>query len=584
MIFFGTLSLRSRKPRGAVFAEPPERKEHRMIEWDKQPVEADVLVAGGGIGGLMAAISAAEKGVRVVVAEKANTMRSGSGATGNDHFLCYISEIHGADMNFCIRVAQDSVLGKFNDTSLVVRLFEQAFDRVQDWERWGIPMKPTGKWEFTGHAFPERPRLWLKYAGSEQKKILTNEARKRGVRIENHLVITEAITRDGELIGAVGISTREEKPAVKIFRAKSLVLATGCATRLYPPISPGMLFNIAPCPSNAGGGRAMAYRAGATLVNMEIPNRHAGPKYFSRYGKATWIGVFTDPAGKPIGPFVQKPTKELGDITADIWNSVFSDMSKSGKGPVYMDCTSTTEEDLAYMMWGLEHEGLTSMLDYMKEEGIDLRKHWVEFTRYEPFLTGRGIEINLQAETTIPGLYAVGDEVGNLRASISGAATYGWIAGKSAADRAKRIGEFQKAEENPLFPERIRFYSSILQRESGPTWQEANWALQQIMNDYAGDIRTETLMRAGLKYLRDLKEKVRTELTANNSHTLIRGLETIDLIECGEAIFLTALERKETCPPHVRLDFPFTNPLLQDRCLTICKQNDQPMIQWRDRR
>ena len=50
---------------------------------------------GGGIAGLMAAISAADQGVSVMVAEKANTKRSGSGATGNDHFCCYIPEIHG---------------------------------------------------------------------------------------------------------------------------------------------------------------------------------------------------------------------------------------------------------------------------------------------------------------------------------------------------------------------------------------------------------------------------------------------------------------------------------------------------------
>ena len=61
-----------------------------MIEIDKEVIETDVLVVGGGIAGLMAAINAADQGVRVVVAEKANTKRSGSGATGNDHFVCYI--------------------------------------------------------------------------------------------------------------------------------------------------------------------------------------------------------------------------------------------------------------------------------------------------------------------------------------------------------------------------------------------------------------------------------------------------------------------------------------------------------------
>jgi succinate dehydrogenase/fumarate reductase flavoprotein subunit len=410
--------------------------------------------------------------------------------------------------------------------------------------------------------------------------------KKRGARIENHLPLTEVITKDGEVIGAIGISIKDEKPVVKLFRTKCVVLATGTANRLYPPVSPGWIFNTAFCPSDTGSGRAMAYRAGGKLVNMEIPNTHAGPKYLARCGKATWIGVYKDPYGKPVGPFVQKPTRELGDITADVWNSVFTDYHKSGRGPVYIDCTNTSKEDLEYMMWGLEHEGNTAMLHYMAEEGIDLRKHCIEFMKYEPFLIGsRGIEIDTSAETNIKGLYAAGDEVGNFRADIAGAATFGWIAGKSAAERAVKVKKFDKAENNVLVKDRTKFYTEILERKSGPSWKEANLALQQIMNDYAGiTVRSETLLKAGLKYLRDLKGKVLTTLAAENSHTLMRGLETIDLIECGETIFLTALERKETRGLHIRSDFPFTNPLLQDRFLTIRQEKGKVQLEWRDRK
>ena len=105
------------------------------------------------------------------------------------------------------------------------------------------------------------------------------------------------------------------------------------------------------------------------------------------------------------------------------------------------------------------------------------------------------------------------------------------------------------------------------------------------MNDYAGvEVRSETLLKAGLKYLRDLKRKAVTSLTADNSHTLMRCLETLDLMECGEVIFQTALERKETRGMHRRSDFPFTNPLLQDKFLTIKKVDDQAHMEWRDKR
>ena len=86
------------------------------------------------------------------------------------------------------------------------------------------------------------------------------------------------------------------------------------------------------------------------------------------------------------------------------------------------------------MMWGLKNEGNTAMLDYMAAEGIDVRKHRVEFMQYEPFLIGsRGIKIDQEAETNVAGLYAAGDDVGNFRADLSGAATSEWIAGKSAS-------------------------------------------------------------------------------------------------------------------------------------------------------
>lgn len=556
-----------------------------MIKIDKTPMETDLLVAGGGIAGLMAAISAADQGASVVIAEKANTRRSGSGATGNDHFCCYIPEVHGDDIESILWEDLHSLHGDFQDVSLARKFLEQSFDRVMEWDSWGISMKPKGKWDFSGHAFPGRPRIFLKYAGHNQKEVLTREAKKRGVRIENHLPLVDVITKDGEIIGAVGISTKDDNPVLKIFRTKCVLLSTGSATRLYPSTTPGWMFNIAFCPSDTGSGRAMAYRAGAKLVNMEIPNRHAGPKYLARCGKATWIGVYRDPHGKPVGPFVTKPTKELGDITADVWNTVFTDKHRSGEGPVYIDCTTIDQEDLDYMMWGLEEEGNTGMLNYMAEEGIDVRKHRIEFRQYEPFLIGsRGIEIDINGETNVKGLYAAGDEVGNFRADISGAAIWGWIAGKSAADRAKAVTGFQDVDESNLVEGRSRFYSEIIARESGPTWKEANLALQQIMNDYAGvDVRSETLLNAGLKYLRDLKEKAVNSMTADNSHTLMRCLEALDLMQCGEVIFLTALERKETRGMHKRSDFPFTNPLLQDKFLTIKKTDGQVHMEWREK-
>ncbi|MBW1775509.1 MAG: FAD-binding protein [Deltaproteobacteria bacterium] len=519
-----------------------------MIDIDKDPVQADVLVAGGGIAGLMAGIHAADTGASVIVAEKANTKRSGCGATGNDHFQCYIPEVHGDDMRPILKEYLASQVGGFSDLDLAVTFLENSSARVRDWDSWGISMRPQGHWDFSGHAFPGRPRIWLKYAGHNQKEVLTKEAKKRGVQIHNHLSIAELLTKKGEVIGVIGISTRDEQPVLKIFQAKSVILTTG-------------------------------------LVNMEFPNRHAGPKYFARCGKATWIGLYKDPHGRTVGPFVTKATRELGDITGDVWSAVFTDKFRSGEGPVYIDCSTTSGEDYEYMMWGLVEEGNTGMLSYMAEEGIDVRKRMVEFMQYEPFLVGRGIEIDEKAETCIKGLYAAGDPVGNFRADCAGAATFGGIAGGSAAKRARKQKSFKKLGGLEMIENQAALYSDILSRKSGPSWKEANLALQQIMNDYAGvHVRSESLLKAGLKYLRDLEKKVFDTMTADDAHTLMRGLETIDLIECGKVIFLAALERKETRGLHRRPDFPFTNPLLQDKFLTIRQRQGKVQTEWRDKR
>jgi succinate dehydrogenase/fumarate reductase flavoprotein subunit len=89
-------------------------------------------------------------------------------------------------------------------------------------------------------------------------------------------------------------------------------------------------------------------------------------------------------------------------------------------------------------------------------------------------------------------------------------------------------------------------FSRMRNREDGPDWREANTLLQQIMWDYAGPIRSETFLNAGLHALCRLKERAHTEMIAGNSHDLMRALEVLNLIDIGELTFITALERKET--------------------------------------
>jgi succinate dehydrogenase/fumarate reductase flavoprotein subunit len=119
------------------------------------------------------------------------------------------------------------------------------------------------------------------------------------------------------------------------------------------------------------------------------------------------------------------------------------------------------------------------------------------------------------------------------------------------------------------------------QRKSGPDWREANIALQQIMQDYAGGVRSESLLTAGLSYLRQVKQKAEATLVARNPWEVTRCLETLNLLDLGELVFLAAIERKETRGLHQRPDYPLTNPMLDGKAIFVKQVNGNPVMEWK---
>ena len=540
-------------------------------------VETDVLCVGGGIAGLMAAIRARELGAKVIVAEKGNALHSGRGRAGNDHFWCYIPEVHGTDMELflkeCLKGPKLKLMQAGTSMKVLRTFLERSFEIVKLWDSWGIPMKYQGRWEFAGHSFPGDVLTHLKYAGLKQKRVLTEKALEKGAEIMNRVMIFDLLRGGNGIVGAIGIHTREEK--VMVFQAKAVILGTGFVDRLYPPPVSGWLASVAGGLTLTGDGRTMTYRAGGDIVGPEIARRHIGPRYFSRYGQATWVGVLRDPKDKPIGPYVTKPDKIYGDMTPEVKGTILEDYMKSGKGPVYMDCRGISDEDYQYMMYWMVHEGNSSLLDYMKEEGIDIRKHLVEFQIYHMLPEGK-IWISEKAETSIDGLYAAGDES---MGGIGPSATYGWIAGENAATYVKEASGPDVEKARAEIEERKALVNNMSSRKEGPDWKEANIALQQIMQDYAGAVRSETLLTAGLSYLRRLREKVDTTMMARNQWELTRCLETLNLLDLGELVFLAANERKETRGLHNRPDYPLTDPMLDGKGLFIRRVKGKPVIE-----
>ena len=101
------------------------------------------------------------------------------------------------------------------------------------------------------------------------------------------------------------------------------------------------------------------------------------------------------------------------------------------------------------------------------------------------------------------------------------------------------------------------------------------------MQDYVGFVRTETLMSAGLSYLRRLKEKAASSMVARNRWELTRALETLNLLDLGELVFLAARERKETRALHNRPDYPFADPVLDGKAIFVKRMNGKPQLEWK---
>lgn len=551
-------------------------RQHDSIE---EVFEADVLCIGGGIAGLMAAIRASELGAKVIVAEKGNSLTSGRGGAGNDHFMCYIPEVHGSDMSAFIQGVFKAPKAKISQSGTSMKVlntfFARSFDIVKLWDSWGIPMKYQGRWEFAGHTFPGGVFRGLKYEGQRQKRILTKKALDKGVTIINRTMVFDLLCAGDKVVGAIAIGTRENKTVV--FKAKSIILGTGFVDRLYPAPVPGWLGGIPGGISLTGDGRAMIYRAGGELVGIEMPRRHFGPRYFARFGQATWVGVLRDPQDKPIGPYLTRPDRKYSDMTAEVDSVILEDYMKSGRGPVYMDCRGISDDDYDYMIHWLIHEGNEALVNHMKEEGIDPRKNPVEFGIYNITAEGK-IFISEKAETSIKGLFAAGDES---MGGIGPSATYGWIAGESVANYVKAAPTPDIDRAVIVAEERKSLVQEIAGRKAGPDWKEANVALQQIMQDYAGPVRTENMLNAGLSYIQRLKAKTNSAIMARNRWELMRCLETLNLMELGELVFMAAKERKETRGLHKRPDYPLTDPMLGDKVLVIRRKSGKPVVEWK---
>jgi succinate dehydrogenase/fumarate reductase flavoprotein subunit len=542
------------------------------------PVETDVLVIGGGLAGCMAAIKASEvAGLQVTLADKSNTLASGAAAGGIDHIWSYIPPVH-EKMGYTIEeMAEDHRQGiayGFFRRDLFDLVAGNMFNRVLDLETFGIRFRyensnVPGQFRIVPqfHSVPTS----FNFDGTPLKLKLTREAKRRGVNVLNRIQMTDLIVTDGQVSGAVGVETRTGD--IYFFKAKAVVLSSGRSNRLGRNLT-GFDFNTRIPSPLSGDGISMAVRTGLPIINIEFlsgralaPCGNYNPNYGDPRNTVQPAARILDEKGNVLIPRTQfynwdrlgkdKWTKEVrkrwleGRKQLLETRRLMVKRHEEGGGPFYLDFSQATDQEMEYIEWSIKNEGRgTQFLRYFQgEEGADLRKNMQEYAGYWPReLSGNaamGLWVDKNLETEVKNLFGAGDVVGGLPwAAAPGAFTMGWHAGEMASNRARARSKFLPVSEEPAQARRASC-SDILNRGRGFYWKEVETSVQNILDFYCGDIRSEPMLRRGLERLEDAKA---APLKAENPHELARSLDVKSIIDNTELVLRSSIERKESRP------------------------------------
>jgi succinate dehydrogenase/fumarate reductase flavoprotein subunit len=597
-------------------------------------VEADILVLGGGLAGCFAAISAARKGLSVVLVEKACTIHSGAAGSGIDHWMACPSSPAG-------RISPEeyalSPIIKFKGgygnviTSYITA--RDSYETLLELEQMGMKVRDTED-EFEGADFrDEETKLLFAYDyefrhciriwGTEMKPALYRECRRLGVKIFDRTMVTSLLTEDGiqgnRVVGATALNTRTGRFFVFAGRASVLSMATPERLWIFSSEYTGLVGRDGP-PANAGNGHAMAWRAGAEFTMMERSTLEEwggstgiGALMFSSGSSfATWYPCsivdangkeipWTGGAGRVLQGFDERThpapgqhffslvlgNGEGGESSLPGLISDLADRIKKGEFalPLYADLPGIPpHERRAIFGLMVGQEGHTwQVYDVLTRAGFDPDRDLLQVYELGDAPPGwrrlrwGGLVHDWDLRTNLEGLYAAGQQVFDSCGASLACSTGRW-AGRRAAEYAVSATPGRISEEQ-VSREKTRVYRPI-EQEDGIDWKELESGIAKAMQDYCGDTKTGELLRIGLITLREIEEAEATTVTARNPHELMRALEVQDILTCGQIVTQACLARKASNSwlSFERLDYPANDPPDWRKWITVRSEGDDVTV------
>lgn len=530
-----------------------------------QHISTDVLIIGGGVAGMMAAIGALRSGITPALLTK-GTYASGSSSMargGHSIAIGHSNEQDNPELFF-----EDTIRGSFglSNPRLARLMCKESIDRTIELDAWGLGLAklPDGRYDQKMGAFPHRYARLVhcgRLMGKPLMSALSRKTRAAGVSPIDHVMLVDLLRDNGRVVGAWGFRYREGTPVV--VHARSTVLTTGGAPQLHA-------LNDSP-PTITGDGYAMAWRAGAELIDMEFIDYQlitAAPAKLAGYpphssGFLNEGGYLLNRHGER---FMQRydPERMERSTRSGINRAVAMEIFEgrgTGNNAVYIDIRHVFEE--------ANHGASADVIKTFRNGGVDMSRDFLEVTSCPHTYLG-GLRIDEWGRTTIEGLYAGGEAAGGIHGAnrLGGAAlidsyVFGFRAGMAAACEAglrapvsPDMGNWRAAV-NMLGQWARRDRSA----ESPEEWRNA---VQQLVVDSVGQVRRADRLCQALDRLDALESRfdgigVLGGTVRERFECLRLSLETRNLIQVARLLGTAALQREESRGGHFRLDFPERN-------------------------